>query len=252
MRPNRVKQLWREGKPAVGCWLNLGNPFAAEIMAHVGFDWLLVDMEHGAIDITLAQTMFQAISTTNTIPFVRVPWNDAASIKQALDAGAYGVVVPMVNTAEEAKRAVAACRYPPQGERSVGPTRAQLYAGPDYLEHANEEIAVVVQIEHPDAVARIEEILQVPDLDAIFVGPSDLAATMGIPVVPDNTHPRHVELVAKVLTAAKRQRVPAGIMTYSAEAAKQKLAEGFLFVSITSDARLLAAAARNALIAATG
>jgi 4-hydroxy-2-oxoheptanedioate aldolase len=132
----------------VGTWLCLGNPLAAEILAHVGFDWLTVDMEHNAIDVADTQALLQAIATTDTMPFVRVPWNDPQIIKRVLDIGAYGVVIPNVLDRREAEQAVAACRYPPDGIRGVGTLRGRLYGGPDYTDGANRGIAVIVMIEH--------------------------------------------------------------------------------------------------------
>lgn len=159
MRPNRVKARLRAGEVSVGSWLTSGSPLIAEVMAHVGFDWLVVDTEHGAIGIETAQSMLQAISTTETVPLVRVAWNDVALIKRALDIGAYGVVVPMVSTREDAVNAVRFSKYPPEGIRGIGGVRRLLYGGPDYLSHANEEILVVVQIETAEAVRNAEEIL---------------------------------------------------------------------------------------------
>ena len=144
MRINRVKKLWREGKSAVGGWLSIPHCVQAEVMAHTGLDWLCIDMQHGCIDYSDTVPMLTAISTTNVMPFVRVPWNDPAMIMKVLDAGAYGVIVPMVSNRAEAERAVAACRYPPVGMRSNGPNRVMLYAGADYQKHANDEVACIV------------------------------------------------------------------------------------------------------------
>jgi len=211
LKKNRVKELWREGKAAIGTWLVLGSPITAEIIAHMEFDWVVVDTEHGSIDIGTTQSIIQAISATDTVPIVRVPWNDPMLIKRALDAGAYGLVIPMVNSREEAIRAVKAARYPPAGIRSYGGPRARLYGGLDYFEHANEEIALIVQIEHIDAVNRIDEILSAEGVDAFFIGPSDLAISMGLKPGMDQTDPRHVEAVSKVLASGKKHGVPGGI-----------------------------------------
>ena len=142
MRINRVKKLWREGKPAIGGFLSIPHAFAAEVMAHTGLDWLCIDMQHGCIDYSDAVNMLTAISTTAVTPIVRVPWNEPSVIMKALDAGAYGVIVPMVSNRAEAERAVAACRYPPTGMRSNGPNRAALYGGGDYQKRADGEIAL--------------------------------------------------------------------------------------------------------------
>jgi len=247
LKKNRVKELWREGKAAVGVWMVLGSPITVEIIANLGYDWIVVDTEHGAIDISTTQSIIQAISYTNTVPMVRVPWNDPSLIKRALDAGAYGLVIPMVNSREDAVRAVQAARYPPLGIRSYGGPRARLYGGVDYFEHANEEIAVVVQIEHIDAVNRADKILSVEGVDAFFIGPSDLAVSMGLKPGLDQTDPRHVEAVSKVLAAGKKYGVPGGIHVGSAEAANERIAQGFQFVGLSSDEGFVRSAAVSAL-----
>src|SRR3990172_7455434 len=191
MRPNTVKQLWREGKVAVGGWLGIPSSYSAEMMAHQGFDWLCIDTQHGAIDFSAALPMLQAISTTPTIPFVRVPWNDPSVIMKYLDAGAYGVIVPMIQTRADAEAAVAACRYPPEGMRSAGPFRASLYAGPDYLAEANREVACVVMIETPQALDNLDAIASVPGVDALYIGPSDLSQALGLGARYDANNPKH-------------------------------------------------------------
>src|SRR5438874_1253799 len=158
MRENLVRRGWREGKPAVGGWLSLPNSFSAELMAQQGFDYLTVDMQHGLIDYGDAIHMLQAISTTSVTPFVRVPWNDPATIMKVLDAGAYGVIVPLINTAAEAERAVGACRYPPRGYRSSGPIRANVYGGGDYQRYAHEQVAVILMIETKEGIENLEAI----------------------------------------------------------------------------------------------
>src|SRR5438067_7231615 len=175
MRENTVRRSWREGKPAVGAWLSLPNSFSAELMAQQGFDYLTIDMQHGLIDYADAVHMLQAISTTTVTPFVRVPWNDPATIMKVLDFGAYGVLVPLINTAEDAAKAVAACRYPPVGMRSSGPVRAVHYGGADYLAHANDEIVVMGMVETKEGLANLDAICATPGLDAIYIGPSGLA-----------------------------------------------------------------------------
>ena len=246
MKKNRVKELWREGKAAIGTWLVLGSPITAEIMANLGFDWLVIDTEHGSIDIGTTQSIIQAINTTDTVPMVRVPWNDPMPIKRALDAGAYGLVIPMVNSREEAIRAVRASRYPPAGIRSYGGPRARLYGGLDYFEHANEEIALIVQIEHIDAVNRIDEILSVEGVDGFFIGPSDLAISMGLKPGMDQTDPRHVEAVSKVLASGKKHGVPGGIHVGSPEAVNEHIVQGCQFIALASDERFLRSAASAA------
>ena len=247
MIKNRIRELWREDKTAIGTWIALGSPIAAEILARMGFDWVLIDSEHSSIDIETVQSIVQAISGTRTAPIVRVPWNDPMSIKRTLDAGAFGIMVPMVNTREDAIRAVEASRYPPRGIRSVGGPRFRLYGGADYFEHSSEEILVIVQIEHINAVNNIDEIISVDGVDAFFIGPNDLAASMNIKLGIDNKDPKHVKAVADALAAGKKHGVPAGILVGNSEAAKQRVDEGFRLVAISSDEGFLMSAAYNNL-----
>ncbi len=248
MRANRVKQLWKDGKPAVGSWMNLASPSCAEIMSHLGFDFLVIDAEHSPVGIETIQQMLVAMSASDTVPMVRVPSAEPATMAQILDAGAYGVIVPMVNSREDALRAVQSCRYPPKGSRSMGFGRADQYAGKDYKAHANDEIALVVQIEHIEAVNHIDEILSVPGIDAYFIGPADLAASMGVPVVlGDNPDPRHREAVAKIIEAGKRHGVPAGFHVATAEDANRRIADGFRFLAVGTDVFFLTGSARGTL-----
>src|ERR1700712_4130885 len=155
MRPNRLRQLWASGKAAANCWLTLPGGLAAEMLAHQGWDSLTVDLQHGHSDFNAMCAMFTAISTTDTVPLVRVPWNEPGDIMRALDAGAYGIICPNVDTAEECERFVAACRYAPDGARSVGPKRAMLYGGADYLAKANETLLTIAQVESAKALANV-------------------------------------------------------------------------------------------------
>ena len=247
MRKNLVKEKLKRGEPSIGTWLSTSDPLIAEVLAHAGFDWLNVDMEHNAIDLKDLQGCFHAIATTGTVPFVRVPWNDPQILKRVLDVGAYGVVVPNVKSPEEAQRAVQACRYPPEGFRGVGGLRARLYGGPDYYEKANEEIAVVLMIEDSEAVTCIAEICAVPGIDSLFIGPNDLAASLSVPTGYDNPHPDHRAAVNRVLETAKRFGVPVGIHCGSADEVNRRIEEGFQWMPIASDVRLLDGAVRRAL-----
>lgn len=246
MRPNVVKQLWKEGKPAFGVWLGSCSPLLTEQIASVGFDWLLVDGEHSPVDLPTMVQMFQAISTTDVIPLARVQWNDAVEIKRVLDAGAYGVVIPWVNTPEEAQQAVAACRYPPVGQRGFGPWRGALYGGRDYAAHANDEIACIIQIETVAAVERIDEILSVEGIDGVMIGPTDLALDMGLPPRTDHPDPGHQALCTQVLEGCQRHGVAPGIFTAGPEEAARRAAEGWRFLPVGTDTQL----AMKAVIAA--
>lgn len=250
MRTNSVKRLLREGKPAIGTWLNLPDPFAAQFMARVGFDWLNVEMEHTSTTIDTAALMFQTIAQAGCVPLVRVPWNTGENVKRVLDCGAWGVIFPMQNSAAEAAEAVAATKYPPQGRRSVGGSLHAMSFGADtetYYRCANDEILVVIQIEHIQAVERAEEIVRVPGIDAIFIGPTDLSASMGVKPSGTPEDSRVLEAIAHVRNVALRQGVAPGIHVFSAEAAKQRIAEGFRFIAVNSDVRFMTSGAKSAL-----
>jgi 4-hydroxy-2-oxoheptanedioate aldolase len=246
MRPNRVKQLLRDGKPALGTFMALGSTLGAEQLAQVGFDWLVIDQEHGAIDATLTQSLLQAVSTTETVPLVRVPWNSGDWIKRALDAGAYGLVVPMVNTRADAEAAVRATRYPPMGDRSIGGSRTRLYGGPDYVERANEEILLMVQIEHKTAVDNAREILSTPGIDGYFIGPGDLCASLGLPNTWDPDFPEYWAALEKVQRAAKEARVPSGIHA-SPHRVTAMIEKGYQFIAVGFDISFMTQAATTAL-----
>src|SRR5215470_15653321 len=180
VRKNTVREIWARGETVVNGWLSIPSGFSAEVMAHQGFDSLTVDMQHGVVDYQTGVSMLQGISTTGVIPFARVPWNDPARLMKILDAGAYGVICPMINTREQAEALVQACKYPPRGFRSWGPVRASLYMGTDYGDHANDDVIVMPMIETAEALKNLDDILSVPGVDAIYVGPSDLSLAMGL------------------------------------------------------------------------
>ena len=234
MRENAMRKLWQEDRPALGGWLSIPSAFTAEVMAHQGLDWLCIDMQHGLIDYETALAMLQAISTTSTTPLVRVPWNDQAIIMKMLDAGAYGVIVPMVNTRADAEAAVAACRYPPQGIRSFGPIRAVYYAGFDYFAYANREVCCIPQIETAAAMENLDEILSVPGVDAVYIGPMDLSISLGLPPQMDSEVPAYVEARQRILEACRRHNVAPGINSTTLSAPK-RIADGFRLVLVTSD-----------------
>jgi len=245
LKINTVKRKLAAGEPVVGTWLSLCSPVAAEYMAHVGWDWLVVDTEHSPVGFETTLHCFQAICTTDTIPLARVAWNDPTLIKRLLDAGAMGLVVPMIKSAEEANAAVAAMKYPPEGIRSLGGGRSMVY-GDDYFARANDEIACIVQIEHIDAVNAAEQIMSVKGVDATFIGPNDLAGSMGIEPNINVVDPRHEEAIQEVLRAAKKVGTPTGIHVATAEQARMRIDQGFQFVAITSDAGFMRSAAREA------
>lgn len=242
MRENAVKAKWRRGEVTYGAWLTIPSTYSAEAMAHAGYDWICIDMQHGIIDYQIAVTMLQAISTTETTPFVRVPWNDFSMINKVLDAGAMGVIVPMVNSVDEARAAVSACRYFPDGARSYGPTRVTLFAGTDYYQHANDEVACIPMIETKQAVERLDAILDVPGIDAIYVGPADLSVTLGLPPGPDNGG-AFEEARLHIAKAANAHGIVAGMHANASLAAKHREA-GYRMITISMD--LLAMTSRAA------
>ena len=248
MPNNPLKQRLRAGQPAIGTWVSFASPGVAEALALLEPDWLLVDTEHGAVDEQTLEEMLRAIraASASVTPLVRVAANDVVLIKKALDRGAMGVLVPLVNSPDEARQAVAACRYPPEGIRGVAGTRASRYglAMADYYATWNEDVLVGVQIETRPALESVEAIAAVPGVDLLFVGPNDLSASLG--VFRQFDHPDYLAAVRRILQAARGAGKAAGYMARSADEAAARLDEGFQFVSVATDARLLMGAAGQA------
>ena len=246
MKVNRVQELWKNHQAAIGGWLTLPNGFSAEIMAHQGWDVLTIEMQHGLVNASDLVPMLTAISTTEVTPFVRVPWLEPGIITKVLDSGSYGVICPMINTREDAERLVSYCRYAPQGTRSFGPSRAVLYAGEDYAQHANKTILTFAMIETQKALDNLDDIVSVKGLDAVFVGPSDLGLSLGY--VPGNyEEPVLLEAIESILKTAHTQGIRAGIYTLTAAFASRMIEMGFDYVVVSSDARLMAAQAQQVL-----
>ncbi|BDG62275.1 HpcH/HpaI aldolase family protein [Caldinitratiruptor microaerophilus] len=246
METNRVKRQLQVGTPSIGTWLTVPSPFVAETLAAAGFDWLTVDMEHSPFDWHTAALMFMAVRSQGGVPLVRIPWNTGENIKRALDYGAWGIVVPMVNSREEAEAAVAGAKYPPQGIRSVGGARHALSfaAKPaEYFARANDEILVVLQIEHIRAVENVDAIVSVPGVDAVFIGPNDLAASMGLPPGYERDEPQVVQAIRHVRERAAAHGVAAGIHCSDGAAVARRVEEGFRLLALGSDGRLLTQAA---------
>ena len=247
MRENPIRRLWRDGGAAVNGWLAIPTSFSAETMAHQGWDSLTIDMQHGVVDYQAAVAMLTAISTTETTPLVRVPWLDPGIIMKMLDAGAYGVICPMINSAEEARRLVAACRYPPDGQRSFGPIRALLYAGADYATHANDTVFCLAMIETRDGLDNLEEIAAVEGLDGFYVGPSDLSLALGCTPKLDQEEAPVVEAIDRIVRVAKEHGKVAGIHNMTPEYALRMIEKGYSFVTIGSDSRLMVTATQDVL-----
>ncbi|MPY91583.1 MAG: 2,4-dihydroxyhept-2-ene-1,7-dioic acid aldolase [Acidimicrobiia bacterium] len=229
-----MKAKWRAGEPALGIWLSIPDTVVAEAAAQAGYDYVCIDLQHGLADYSRAVAMLQAISTTAATPVVRVPWNEPGIIGRLLDAGAMGVVIPMVNSPEEARAAVAACRYAPQGSRSFGPLRASLYGGPDYFQHANAEVACIPMIETSTAVEQLDAILDVEGIDAVYVGPADLSITYGLAPGIDNPEAAFADAIAAVVSGCRARGIAPGIHC-AAGLTPTRVAQGFQMVTASSD-----------------
>lgn len=256
MRANHAKRRLAAGEPSIGTWLSIPSPEAAEFLGRLPFDWLTVDAEHNPVDIRTLAQMFAAIGSGGTAPMVRIPWNDPQTFKRVLDAGAWGIVVPMVNTKEEAERAVEAARYYPMGNRSVGGGRHALSfgtGGKTYYENANENILLVLQIEHIEGVNNISEIMSVPGFDACFIGPNDLAASMGLGLgVPlESDIPELVDAIKTIRETANAHGIAPGIHTTGAAGIQQRIAEGFQYCAMASEMKFMLEGLTNG-IAETG
>jgi len=253
MRKNRVKEIWESGGAVLNGWCSIPSSFSAEVMAHQGFDSITIDMQHGVVDYQVALTMLQAISTTDVTPMARVPWNDPGRLMKILDAGAFGVICPMINTREDAEAFVGACKYPPMGFRSFGPIRAKYYAGGsshgggDYHVDANEHTLAIAQIETRQAIENLDEILSVPGLGGVYVGPSDLAMALGSEPRKGQSDPDVIEARNFILETCKRHGIPAGIHTNSTEVAVNMIKQGFQLASLQSDDRFLMQKAKDEL-----
>lgn len=235
MRTNQVKQRLKAGEAVIGCIMGMPEPFIVEQMAMANFDFLLTDMEHTPLSVYQLQSMLISARGTESNFIVRSPWNDPVAIKQILDAGAEGIIVPWVNSREECEAAVAACRYPPDGIRGIGPRRAGRLDGNTtaYLRQANEEVLVLVQIEQLSAVERLEEILATPGLDGIMVGPADLAASMGY---RDDLGNAEVErAIGRILDGCLKHDVPFGMFTQTAERARKWIERGGKIATVGAD-----------------
>jgi 4-hydroxy-2-oxoheptanedioate aldolase len=247
MRPNRVRQIWEAGGVAINGWCAIPSGFTAELMAHMGWDSLVIDTQHGLIGYQAMVEMLTAISTTDTMPMVRVAWNDPGAIMKALDAGAYGIICPMINDRAACERFVGACRYAPMGYRSSGPIRAELYGGPDYHAKANGTVLALAMIETREALDNLDAILSTPGLDGVYVGPSDLSLTLGLPPGQDKTDPVLLEAFQKILQGCARHGLKAGVHTGSAAYARRMAAMGFNLVTPMGDHLFLETAGRQAV-----
>lgn len=249
MQQNRVKELWKQGKPAVQGWCSTGNPYIAELMAHAGFDAVVIDWQHGVgVSQESVVACIQAIGSSDAVPIVRLPRNSPEYISYVLDAGAYGVIVPMVNSYEEAEAAGRSCRYAPRGWRSIAANRPTL-SEPlgEYVKRANDDVICLVMVETAKALENVEEIAKAPEIDALYIGPSDLSLDMGVSITGWADDERHIAAVKRIFAAARDNGiVPCHHGAGPAEAAKF-VQMGSMLCQIGNDVRMLAATTAHAL-----
>lgn len=249
MFTNRLKQIWQQGRPALNGWLSIGNTLSAEIMAAQGYDSVTIDAQHGALDDAAMLVMLQAMRASGVTPMVRVPWRDPGAVMKALDGGAQGIICPMVNSAAEAAEFASYMRYPPQGCRSYGPTRASVAYG-GYGTEANDQVLALAMIETQQGIDNLDEIAATPGIDAIYVGPADLALGTQQGRLPpgfDRQEPEMIALIQRILAACKANRIRACLHCGTAEYAARAIGWGFDLTTVSGDTRLLAAAAADSV-----
>jgi 4-hydroxy-2-oxoheptanedioate aldolase len=251
MRENLLKTAWRNDETVIGLWLGSGDPAAIEQLGTVGYDYLCLDLQHGLVDYTDVVPALQAQRTSNAIPIARAPWNEPGIIGKLLDAGMMGVVIPMVNTVAEAEQAVASCRYAPAGSRSFGPIRSARVLGPGYFDEANDQIACIPMIETATALENLDDIVKVEGIDAIYVGPSDLSISLGLPPGPDNDAAVFTDAISHILSACQASGIAPGIHSIP-PLVQTRIEQGFKMVTASSDGAALTAGAAAHLAVAKG
>ncbi len=249
MRANSMKSIWARDGVVVSGWLSIPSPFTAEVLGHQGYDVVTLDLQHGMISFEQMLHMFQALSSTPAMPMARLAANDPTHIGRVLDAGAYSVICPMINSAKEAQAFVSACRYYPHGVRSYAPVRGQIYGGPDYFPKANDEIVKLAMVETRAGFDALDEILEVEGLDGIFIGPNDLAIAFGCPPVSESDHAEVRDAIASICERTRAAGKVAGILCSGPQAALKRVEQGFRFVSVGGDIFMLTQAAKNSVAA---
>lgn len=252
MIPNQLRRLWAEGRPTLNGWLSVGNAFTAEIMAAQGYDSLTVDVQHGALDYAAALGMFQAMRASGVVPLARVPWLEPGILMKLLDAGAYGIICPMVSTPEQAAEFVSCLRYPPLGQRSFGPTRALYSAGANYAAEANGEILGFAMIETAQAMENLDAIAATPGLDGLYVGPADLTLSLAEGrLAPgfDREEPEMIAALQAIVAACRRNGIRAALHCGTPAYAARAIGWGFDMTTVGGNSRLLAAAAAASVAA---
>lgn len=250
MKTNQIRSLWEQNRPVVNGWLSISNPFTAEIVAAQGYDSVTIDTQHGIIDYAGSVTMMQAIQGSNVAPIVRVPWLDPAAIMKSLDAGAAAIICPMINNREQAEAFVSYLRYPPEGTRSFGPTRAVFAQGSDYYAQANRQVVALAMIETAEAMSNLDSIASTPGLDGLYIGPADL--TLGVtngrlPPGFDRKEPEMEAVIKQILAAANTAGIKGCMHCGSAAYAKKAVDWGFHMVTLLNDVRMLSAAAAQSV-----
>lgn len=243
----KLKDVWAAGNSAINGWLSLPGSHLAEVLAHQGWDSLTIDLQHSSIDVSAAIPMLQAMAATDVTPIVRVPWNEPSVMMRVLDAGAYGIICPMINSRADAEQFVSACRYPPDGMRSNGAYRGMIVGRADYQRTANSEIVTLAMIETREGVANLKEIAETPGLDGLYIGPTDLAFSHGQPPVHNNFDGPVAELIAQIREGAHAAGIKAGVHATRTDYAAKMIADGFDLVTPTSDLRMIQAAAPDVL-----
>ena len=246
MKQQTLRDCWAKEKGAINAWCSIPSAVTAEMMSMNDFDSITIDMQHGLVDYTNAMPMMQVISATEVVPLARVNWNEPGQIMKILDAGCYGIICPMVSNRKEAERFVQACKYPPDGYRSFGPMRGLIYGGPDYGDHANDEILKMAMIETKEALENLDEIMSTPGLDGIYIGPADLSLAIGEkPGFDKGEDTKAYSEILRILEHAKKNNIFAGIHNGSTDYAKKMIEKGFQFVTVGADSRFISAGAKN-------
>jgi 4-hydroxy-2-oxoheptanedioate aldolase len=238
----RVQRVWERGEAVLNGWLSIPSTVTAEIVARQDYDSIVVDLQHGLIDYQMALTMMQAIGAASDATVIaRPPWLEPGIIMKLLDAGAWGILCPMINKPDDAEALVRACHYAPRGFRSVGPTRAVMAYGPSYIQDANRHVITLAMIETREALDNVEAIARTPDLSGLYIGPSDLAVSLGLPVQVDSTNPDLMAAIDRIRNAAKSAGIKAGMHCMMPDFARGMVERGFDFVTLGNDVRMLTA-----------
>ena len=247
---NRIKRAWSEGRASFGVWATIPNAFAIDLLSCAGLDHVCVDQQHSIIDYASMVSMLQATQSAEITPVVRIAQNEPWLVMRVLDAGALGVIVPLVNNADDVKRAVSACRFPPEGTRSYGPIRASGVIGSSDPKILAQEVVCIAQIETREGLENVEEITATPGLDGVYIGPADLAISLDLPLEDAGENLKHVEAVERIREACDRNGIAAGLHTTSGEAARKYAEQGFSIVNVGVDYHLLSAAVNREACAA--